>query len=82
LIADLSGVNLKDARLGSELKLTKAILDDADLSLVIWQSLTNEMVDGASFKKANLTSSNLGNMKDFKNVNLTGATMPDGTVHP
>ena len=96
-LADLTGADLTEANLkGADLALadlTGAYLTEADLTEAY---LTEANLKGAKLKEANLTLANLTGAyrlepdwitkvllteADLKGAILTGATMPDGSIH-
>ena len=84
--ANLTKTNLKGANL-TKANLSKANLAGAELAGV---NLLEANLAGTNLTNANLGQANLKGARlrethregaDFKGANLTGATMPDGTVH-
>ena len=86
--ANLRGVKLKGALLKnanlSNANLMYAKLNNADLrgADLRGAQLRNADLDGADLRGANLQYTSIDSIKNFSNVKLTGAIMPDGTKHP
>jgi len=86
--ADLSDANLKDSRLiGAEFDSSKLLRTDFTRAVLRRASFLDAYMDGTIFRKADLRYSYLDSLGislgrvDLRGALLTGAYMPDGSIH-